>query len=171
MRPALGGEEIWGALEPEAAFRVVDAEGVLRGAGGKLRDEEVNLPLWGSTSLGARVGHYLKSPIPVCPRSLGSLPVHQAMDRDLSLLVPGDAPVEEVISLIRQRGGEELREVQVFDVYRGDELPQGVRSVAVRLRFGALDRTLKDQEVEEAVRAVTRALEEELSVGYRRRDD
>ena len=170
VRPALGGEEIWGALEPEAAFRVVDAEGVLRGAGGKLRDEEVDLPVW-ALQVWALELTLPEEPDPHVPQVFRSLSVHPAMDRDLSLLVPGDAPVEEVISLIRQRGGEELREVEVFDVYRGDELPQGVRSVAVRLRFRALDRTLKDQEVEEAVRAVTRALEEELSVGYRRRDD
>ncbi len=75
--------------------------------------------------------------------------------------------METVLSALRRHGGENLRDIGVFDVYRGAELPAGVRSVAVRMHFKAQDRTLKDEEVEEAVGAVTRALEEELRVGIR----
>ncbi len=170
VRAALGKDEEWGALDSEAAFRVVDAEGLVRGAGGKLRVEEMDLPLW-ALEVWALELVLPEEPNPQVAQVFQSLPVYQAIDRDLALLVPGDRPAEEVISLIRKWGGADLREVQVFDVYHGDELPQGVRSVAVRLRFRAPDRTLQDQEVEEAMRAVTRALEEELSVGYRKKKD
>jgi phenylalanyl-tRNA synthetase beta chain len=72
-----------------------------------------------------------------------------------------------VIARIRGEGGAHLAGTEVFDVYRGEGLPAGTRSVAVRLRFQAPDRTLTDDEVEEAVGRITRALQEGLGVGFR----
>lgn len=147
-------------------FQVVDEKGAVGGVGGRLEAGELDLPPWALDVWALEIALPGEPHLPTVP-NFQPLPVHQGVDRDLALLVPGDAPVESVLALIRERGGDELRGLEVFDVYRGPELPQGVRSVAVRLRFRALDRTLRDQEVEDAVREVTRALEEELSVGFR----
>jgi phenylalanyl-tRNA synthetase beta chain len=57
-----------------------------------------------------------------------------------------------------------LSSVEVFDLYEGDELPAGHRSVAHRLRFQSSERTLTDKEVERSVRRVLRKLKEELGV-------
>ena len=48
---------------------------------------------------------------------------------------------------MRRAGGDLLESVDLFDVYRGDSLAEGVRSLAYHLRFCALDRTLTDEEI------------------------
>ena len=60
-----------------------------------------------------------------------------------------------------------LESVVVFDEYRGEELPTGTRSVAVRLTFRHPTRTLREKEADSAVERVLGALEETL--GVRRR--
>ena len=57
-----------------------------------------------------------------------------------------------------------LEEVTLFDVYTGEGIPAGKRSLAFRLRFRAAERTLKDTEVDKTVQAVLERLEEELGV-------
>ncbi len=159
-----GGGRDWG----ETAFRVVDGSGIIQGIGGALQGRRIDLPAWAGEVWVLELA-LPSEPDPSTVQAFRPLPVHQGVDRDLALLVPGDVGVEAVLLRIDEKGGEHLRDVQVFDVYRGEELPEGVRSVAVRMRFLASDRTLKDQEVDEAVRGVTQALEEELSVGFRGR--
>jgi len=159
------GEDTAG-FDPSAMFRVVDGEGHERGVGGRVEQKWLDVPTWAGDVWGLELTLPAEPDSPTVP-AYRSLLVHQGTDRDLALLVPAGTPVASVLSLIREHGGEDLREVEVFDVYRGPELPGDVRSVAVRLRFQAEDRTLKDEEVEGAVRAVTRTLEEELRVGIR----
>jgi phenylalanyl-tRNA synthetase beta chain len=52
-----------------------------------------------------------------------------------------------VLAALRRAGGDLLESVNLFDVYRGDSVPEGTRSLAYHLRFCALDRTLTDDEV------------------------
>ncbi len=151
-------------------FQVADSEGEPRGAGGRLVGDQLKIPRWAEDVWALELALPAEPGLTPTP-TFRSLPVHQSVDRDLALLIPRNVLVEEVLSLIGERGGEHLRDIRVFDVYRGDEMPSEVRSVAVRLRFRASDRTLKDEEVEDAVRVVTRALEEELSVGFRGKQD
>jgi len=51
--------------------------------------------------------------------------------------------------VLRQAGGEDLESVELFDVYRGDVVGSGRRSLAYRLRFCSLDHTLNDAELAE----------------------
>ena len=68
-------------------------------------------------------------------------------DIDLAFVVPDAVPAGRVEATLVQVGGELLESVQLFDVYRGESLGDGVRSLAYRLRFCALDRTLTDEEI------------------------
>ncbi len=70
-------------------------------------------------------------------------------DVDLALVVEDAIPAGSVERTLRAAGGDLLESVQLFDVYRGDSVPDGSRSLAFHLRFCALDRTLTDQEVGE----------------------
>ena len=127
---------------------------------------DLDLPAWAGDVWGLE----LELPSPPLGEQVPifrPIPAHEGVERDLALLLPVDVSVESALSLVRARGGADLREVEVFDVYRGTELPDGLRSVAVRLRYRAFDRTLRDEEVDDAIGSVTRALEEELSVGIR----
>ena len=57
-------------------------------------------------------------------------------------------------------GGELLRSAEVFDLYRGEQVGEGRKSLALRLEFRAPDRTLTDEEVAERREAIKAALEE-----------
>ncbi|HEX3568037.1 MAG TPA: phenylalanine--tRNA ligase subunit beta [Acidimicrobiales bacterium] len=68
-------------------------------------------------------------------------------DIDLAFVVPESVPAGTVLAALTRAGGELLESVKLFDVYRGDSVPEGTRSLAYHLRFCALDRTLTDDEV------------------------
>jgi phenylalanyl-tRNA synthetase beta chain len=70
-----------------------------------------------------------------------------AIRQDIAVVVADDVPAARVLDLIRAAGGELLRDAQVFDVYRGAQVGEGLASLAVRLEFRASDRTLTDEEV------------------------
>ena len=70
-----------------------------------------------------------------------------AVSRDLALVVDDTQAVGPMMTAIRQAGGDLLETVEMFDVYRGEQLGFGKKSVAFSMRFRADDRTLTDEEV------------------------
>jgi phenylalanyl-tRNA synthetase beta chain len=82
-------------------------------------------------------------------RPLESTPISRfpSSDIDLAFVVPDEVPAQMVEQSLVIAGGELLESVQLFDVYRGDSLGEGVRSLAYRLRFCSLERTLTDEEI------------------------
>lgn len=95
------------------------------------------------------------------------LPRFPGVERDLALLVGLDVPASGLVEVIRREGGDILRDVQVFDVYQGEQVAEGCRSIAFSLRFQADDRTLTDEEVSGKVDSITEALEKELGATLR----
>jgi len=81
-----------------------------------------------------------------------------AIKEDLALLVDEAITAEQVAQAIRQGGGTLLREVTLFDVYRGKQVPAGKKSLAYALTYQADDRTLKDSDVEKARRRIVARL-------------
>jgi phenylalanyl-tRNA synthetase beta chain len=80
------------------------------------------------------------------------------VQRDLAVVVAETSPVGPLLQTVRRAAGPLLRDTGVFDIYRGDRVEPGQKSVAFTITFGA-DRTLKDREVDKAIGAVVRALE------------
>ncbi len=80
------------------------------------------------------------------------------VERDLALLVPEAQAAGPLLNTIRSAGKPLLHDVRVFDVYRGEGVGEGQKSLAVALRFGA-DKTLRDKEVDGRVRRIVGALE------------
>jgi phenylalanyl-tRNA synthetase beta chain len=78
---------------------------------------------------------------------------YPSSDIDLAFEVADEVAAAQVAASLRKGGGALLREVELFDVYRGDGVTRGARSLAYRLRFQADDRTLTDVEVAEARQA------------------
>jgi phenylalanyl-tRNA synthetase beta chain len=70
-----------------------------------------------------------------------------AVFQDLAVVVPGDVPAEQVRDAVLAGGAELLRAAEVFDLYEGEQLGEGRKSLALRLEFRAGDRTLTDEEV------------------------
>jgi phenylalanyl-tRNA synthetase beta chain len=76
-----------------------------------------------------------------------------AVDRDLAVTVAEDVAVGPLLATIRAAGGDLLQRARVFDLYAGDRIEAGTKSVAFALRFGA-DKTLTDKAVDKRVRAI-----------------
>ena len=70
-------------------------------------------------------------------------------DIDLAFAVDEDMSAVTVERILRRAGGEELESIELFDVFRGDVVGGGRRSLAYRLRFCSLDHTLNDAELAE----------------------
>ncbi|MFQ6058376.1 MAG: phenylalanine--tRNA ligase subunit beta [Anaerolineae bacterium] len=90
-----------------------------------------------------------------------------AVTQDIALVVDEDVPAQRVEDLIVKAGGKLLREVTLFDLYRGAQIPEGKKSLAYALTFQADDRTLTDEEVAELQRRIQRRLEEEIGARLR----
>jgi phenylalanyl-tRNA synthetase beta chain len=76
-----------------------------------------------------------------------SIPDQPPVLEDLALVVDEDVPAGEVEDLIRQTGGATLRDAQLFDVYRGEQLGEGKKSLAYSLVYQHPHKTLTDKEV------------------------
>jgi phenylalanyl-tRNA synthetase beta chain len=76
------------------------------------------------------------------------------VERDVALVAPADRPAAELLERIRAAGLPALGEVRIFDVYRGAQVPEGMRSLAFRLVFQSPDRTLTEAEVDGALEAL-----------------
>jgi phenylalanyl-tRNA synthetase beta chain len=72
--------------------------------------------------------------------------------------MPEEVAVSAVASAIGEAGGDLLEDVALFDVYAGEELPDGRRSLAFRLRFRAVDRTLAEEDVKPAWDAIVASI-------------
>ena len=83
-----------------------------------------------------------------------------AVHQDLAVVVPDDVPAAELRRLVLVGGGELLRGADVFDLYEGEQVGEGLKSLALRLEFRAADRTLTDEEVAELRAAIEGSLAE-----------
>ena len=90
------------------------------------------------------------------------LPKYPASSRDLALGCDEKIPVGELEACIRAAGGSLLRDVRLFDIYRGAGILPGKKSVAFSLTFRADDRTLSDADIEPAMQRILAALEQHL---------
>jgi phenylalanyl-tRNA synthetase beta chain len=81
------------------------------------------------------------------------------VDRDIAVVLPDRVEARAVLGTAREAGGELLRSVSVFDVYRGDQIGDDEKSLALRFRFRADDHTLSDEEVAPHWQAIIAALE------------
>jgi phenylalanyl-tRNA synthetase beta chain len=92
---------------------------------------------------------------------------YPAVEQDIALVVDGDVPAARVHRLIDAAGGELLRRVELFDVYTGEQIPAGKKSLAYSLTYQAQDRTLTDEEVAEVQDHIVVRAEEELGAKLR----
>ena len=91
------------------------------------------------------------------PTQLQPISRSPSSDLDLSFVVPEDIPAEKVEKAVRQGAGKLIVDIDLFDVYRGDRVPEGTRSLAYRVRLQAADRNLTDQDIADVRRAVEAA--------------
>ena len=88
-----------------------------------------------------------------------SVPRFPAMSRDIALELDRTTAAGEIVSIIRAAGTKLLKDVKVFDVYEGEKMAPGKKSVAFSLTYFDPERTLTDEEVVAAHNKVLKALE------------
>lgn len=100
--------------------------------------------------------------------SFKALPKYPATTRDIAMLVSQNTLVGDLEKVIKQRGGKLLESVQIFDVYEGEQIESGMKSVAYKLTFRAEDRTLVDEDIQKIMKKILNGLE--ISCGAKLRD-
>ncbi len=98
---------------------------------------------------------------------IGPVSAYPAVLQDLAVVVDEDVPAAVVQGLMARTGGFLLKDVRLFDVYRGDPVPGGKKSLAYALTFQAPDKTLRDAVVAKQVKRIVRQLENELGAELR----
>ena len=85
---------------------------------------------------------------------------YPAVNRDISMVVPKSVLVGQIESMIEQRGGKILESYKLFDLYEGEQIKEGFKSVAYSICFRAKDRTLEDNDVNAAMKKILNGLEQ-----------
>lgn len=87
--------------------------------------------------------------------------------RDMALLVPEETAAERIIDCVRGCKIREIEQVEIFDVYRGSGIPEGFKSIAIRIRYRSFDRTLLDEEISAIHSKVRDSLVNKVNVSIR----
>jgi phenylalanyl-tRNA synthetase beta chain len=86
---------------------------------------------------------------------------YPAAIRDIAILVPRGVLVEEVLNKIETVGGKLIRDVDLFDIYEGEELPDSKKNLAFHIIYQAEDRTLSSGDIDKIHKKIIKALEED----------
>ncbi len=99
--------------------------------------------------------------------AIQSPPVFPPMLEDLAVVVEEGLEAERVAALIREAGGKLVMNVRLFDMYVGEKIGLGKKSLAYSLAYQAPDRTLTDHDVSQIRQRIIRRLEQELGARLR----
>jgi phenylalanyl-tRNA synthetase beta chain len=100
-----------------------------------------------------------------------SVPRFPAALRDIAVVVDDGVTAERIVREIRAAGGDLLREIRLFDIYRGESIPAGKKSLAYALSYQRNDRTLTDKEVDKAHKKIEDRLRHVLKAQIRGEED
>lgn len=100
-------------------------------------------------------------------RAFRPLPEYPASRRDLSLVAAQGTRCDDIEKWLVKSAGRLLESMQVFDVYHGDQLPEGRTAYGLRLNFRSPDRTLTDDEVDSIIEKILTNLKKQLGVELR----
>ncbi len=100
-------------------------------------------------------------------KEYSGLPKYPAIGRDIALIVDEGVLVKDIEAVIKQRGGKILEQIKLFDVYKGEQVPEGMKSVAYTLTFRSMDRTLVDEEVNKTMSKILHGLKTNLNATLR----
>jgi phenylalanyl-tRNA synthetase beta chain len=107
--------------------------------------------------------------LPLIPAThkIEDVAAYPPVQEDLALLVDRSVPAAAVEAVMRRTGGFLLKDVALFDVYEGERLPAGQKSLAYHLTFQASNRTLTDKDVSKQRQRILRAVGQEVGARLR----
>jgi phenylalanyl-tRNA synthetase beta chain len=132
-----------GALHPEAERKL--------GIKGKAFLFELELAAFGSKHI-------------VLAQEVSKYPANR---RDLAIVVKSDVRFSDILATIRKVGGNQLVDLKLFDVYTGQGIAEGMKSLAIALTMQDKARTLEDKDIQQVVSSVVQALSDEFNATLR----
>lgn len=103
----------------------------------------------------------------IAPLQYESIPRYPSITRDIALVVDKEVVAGKLSEIITKAGGNLLKEVSVFDLYEGDRLEEGKKSIAFSLKYFDPEKTLTDEEVTKAHDKVLHAVKEQAGAVLR----
>lgn len=95
------------------------------------------------------------------------LPKYPAVTRDIALLVDDSILVQEIQDIIIKQGGSMVEAVKLFDIYKGEQIPEGKKSIAYAIVYRGENKTLTDDEVNKVHSKILKTLEFKLGAQLR----
>ena len=92
---------------------------------------------------------------------------YPSVSRDLAILVDNNITNQEILDCIRERGGKRLVAINLFDLYTGEKIPDGKKSLAYNLIFQDANNTLTEEKVDKLVEKITVKLTESVNAVIR----
>jgi phenylalanyl-tRNA synthetase beta chain len=92
---------------------------------------------------------------------------YPSLRQDLAFAVPEGVAAGDLVAAAREAAGPDLREMTVFDVYRGGQVGEGRKSIAFAVSFQSPERTLSDEDASELRKKIVDALEQRFGAELR----
>ena len=97
-------------------------------------------------------------PLATYDRKYEGIAKFPAVSRDLSMVVPKNILVGQIEAIIKQRAGKNLESYELFDIYEGDQIAEGFKSVAYSLTFRDKEKTMEEAEINSAMKKILNGL-------------
>ncbi len=101
-------------------------------------------------------------------RQFQPIPKFPYSERDVAFLLDEEIQAADVVAFVEKNGGSLLKTVEIFDVYQGKNIPQGKRSLGLRLRYQSNERTLSDKEVDQYFQQIINKIIKHFSASLRK---
>lgn len=101
------------------------------------------------------------------PHTFQSVPKFPAFEFDFAVIVPQQVSAGELMEVIKDKAGDQLQDIDIFDVFEGESIGEGNKSLAFRLQFLDRNKTLNIKQVEPIIQRIVKSLEKEFSAKLR----
>lgn len=101
------------------------------------------------------------------PKAFSRLPVFPSVKRDIALVVPGATPSRDLVDAVLKSREKLVEHCDVFDVYQGDKIESGFKSVALSITYRSQTKTLTEKNVEKAHNKLVKLLTSDFSGSFR----
>ena len=92
---------------------------------------------------------------------------YPSVSRDIAFVVKKEVSAKEILDAIHKAGSKMIQSTEIFDIYEGEHVEEGYKSVALRIIYQASDHTLTDNEIQESHNAVLKNLESKVKAQLR----
>ena len=100
-------------------------------------------------------------------KEFGPISIYPSVNRDLAIVLDATIPSSHPTKIINSTAGEFVNSVRLFDLYTGDQVPDGKKSLAYAIEYHSNSQTLTDEIVDQVHERIVRKLESELGAELR----